>query len=123
MSHDGCEEVAWKGKAFPYLMHHPNFHTTENYGSAKQSGEEIVQAVGARGGGSRRLCGPHNPHNSSLAHPPLPSAASPTGGHGGHGSYGHGHSSAQSHSHSSAAPSSDTMARVSGAAGARARRC
>mmetsp|Transcript_13752 Transcript_13752/g.29583 ORF Transcript_13752/g.29583 Transcript_13752/m.29583 type:complete len:409 (-) Transcript_13752:535-1761(-) len=35
MSHDGCLEVAWKGKAFPYLMHHPNFHQTENYGSAK----------------------------------------------------------------------------------------
>jgi hypothetical protein len=35
MAHDGCKEVAWKGQAFPYLMHHPNkFHQTENYGSA-----------------------------------------------------------------------------------------
>lgn len=24
MSLDGCLEVAWKGQAFPYLMHHPD---------------------------------------------------------------------------------------------------
>lgn len=36
MSHDGCHEVAWRGKAFPYLMHHPNFHATENYGSLRE---------------------------------------------------------------------------------------
>lgn len=36
MSHDGCEEVKWKGQAFSYLMHHPNkFHQTENYGSSR----------------------------------------------------------------------------------------
>jgi alcohol dehydrogenase (NADP+) len=38
MAHDGCEEVAWKGQAFPYLMHHPGFNRTENYGSARASG-------------------------------------------------------------------------------------
>lgn len=36
MSHDGCEEVTWKGNPFPYLMHHSRFHSTENYGSARQ---------------------------------------------------------------------------------------
>ncbi|PNW77353.1 hypothetical protein CHLRE_10g432900v5 [Chlamydomonas reinhardtii] len=35
MSHDGCHEVAWKGRAFPYLMHHSGFHSTENYGSLR----------------------------------------------------------------------------------------
>jgi hypothetical protein len=35
MSHDGCEEVTWKGQAFPYLMHHPKFLKTESYGSAR----------------------------------------------------------------------------------------
>lgn len=51
MSHDGCHEVAWKGQAFSYLMHHPGFHKTENYGSHKADGE----AAGA----CRDLHGPH----------------------------------------------------------------
>lgn len=38
MAHDGSIEVAWKGRAFPYLLHHPNsFLQTENYGSARQT--------------------------------------------------------------------------------------
>jgi hypothetical protein len=37
MSHDGCEEVTWKGQAFSYLMHHPKFLKTENYGSAREA--------------------------------------------------------------------------------------
>lgn len=41
MSHDGCHEVAWKGKAFPFLLHHPNaFLQTENYGSARQQQQQ-----------------------------------------------------------------------------------
>ncbi|GFR45609.1 hypothetical protein Agub_g7006 [Astrephomene gubernaculifera] len=39
MSHDGCHEVAWKGKAFSYLMHHHGFHSTENYGSVRKEGQ------------------------------------------------------------------------------------
>ncbi|PNH07410.1 Catalase isozyme 2, partial [Tetrabaena socialis] len=37
MAHDGSYEVAWKGQAFSYLMHHPKFHQTENYGSAREA--------------------------------------------------------------------------------------
>jgi hypothetical protein len=29
MSSDGCMEVAWKGQAFPYLMHHPSHPESE----------------------------------------------------------------------------------------------
>lgn len=45
MANDGSLEVAWKGQAFPYLMHHPSgFMKTENYGSAKPSkGEYSMQ--------------------------------------------------------------------------------
>nr|QKY15097.1 NADPH-dependent aldo-keto reductase, chloroplastic isoform X2 (AKRC) [Polytomella parva] len=35
MSHDGCIEVAWKGQAFSYLLHHSGFHKTENYGTKR----------------------------------------------------------------------------------------
>lgn len=37
MAQDGSIEVAWKGQAFPYLIHHPNGLQTENYGSARES--------------------------------------------------------------------------------------
>ncbi|GLC37300.1 hypothetical protein PLESTB_001138800 [Pleodorina starrii] len=59
MSHDGCHEVAWKGKAFPYLMHHPNFHSTENYGSMRE-------AAGASAGHSQA-------HGHGYGRQPLPS--------------------------------------------------
>ncbi|GLI59279.1 hypothetical protein VaNZ11_001128 [Volvox africanus] len=56
MSHDGCHEVAWKGKAFPYLMHHPNFHSTENYGSARQAtGVSAAADSHGHGGGRQAL--------------------------------------------------------------------
>jgi diketogulonate reductase-like aldo/keto reductase len=45
MSHDGCEEVAWKGQAFPYLMHHPRQDTNDSYG------KERARAAAAGGGG------------------------------------------------------------------------
>ncbi|EFJ45425.1 hypothetical protein VOLCADRAFT_94271 [Volvox carteri f. nagariensis] len=45
MSHDGCHEVAWKGKAFSYLMHHPNFHSTENYGSAREAAASLMPCI------------------------------------------------------------------------------
>ena len=32
MAHDGCKEVEWVGKPFSYLLHHPGFLKTENYG-------------------------------------------------------------------------------------------
>ncbi|GIL46420.1 hypothetical protein Vafri_3418 [Volvox africanus] len=56
MSHDGCHEVAWKGKAFPYLMHHPNFHSTETYGSARQAtGASAAADNHGHGGGRQAL--------------------------------------------------------------------
>jgi hypothetical protein len=43
MAQDGSVEVAWKGQAFPYLVHHPNtFLKTENYGSARASGSHAA---------------------------------------------------------------------------------
>lgn len=35
MAQDGSYEVAWKGQAFPYLLHHQGFLRTENYGSER----------------------------------------------------------------------------------------
>lgn len=37
MASDGCDEVAWKGQAFPYLMHRPD-PRSHNYGEARNAG-------------------------------------------------------------------------------------
>eukprot|EP00892_Ulva_mutabilis_P001039 jgi/Ulvmu1/10936/UM007_0115.1 len=42
MSSDGCREVAWKGQAFPYLMHHPRSTESDSY--AKQRQREQAEA-------------------------------------------------------------------------------
>lgn len=46
MSHDGCEEVPWKGQAFPYLMHHPHPGKNDSYAQ-----ERARAAAGGGGGG------------------------------------------------------------------------
>jgi hypothetical protein len=51
VAHDGCREVEWKGQAFSYLMHHPGFNKTENYGSSKA-------AAGAGKSSYLQVCGP-----------------------------------------------------------------
>ena len=45
MASDGCHEVAWKGQAFPYLMHRPDTRS-HNYGEAKAEGSADAAFAG-----------------------------------------------------------------------------
>jgi hypothetical protein len=57
MSLDGCLEVAWKGQAFPYLMHHPkNPLQTDSYGSHRS--ERRRPRLGRPCSGARRAGAP-----------------------------------------------------------------
>jgi hypothetical protein len=44
MASDGCDEVAWKGQSFPYLMHRPD-NRAHNYGEvrAEQGAPKFAQ--------------------------------------------------------------------------------
>jgi diketogulonate reductase-like aldo/keto reductase len=57
MSHDGCEEVSWKGQAFPYLMHHPRPGKNDSYGKARAA------AAAAGGNGHGAAPGHHSSSN------------------------------------------------------------
>lgn len=70
MAQDGSIEVAWKGQAFSYLMHHPGFNKTENYGSAGGHGHSSGGGYGAA---------PAAAHGGGYGG---------GGGHGGGGGYG-----------------------------------
>jgi hypothetical protein len=79
--------VEWKGQAFSYLMHHPGFNKTENYGSSKA-------AAGAKNLSCCRVCGPEqHSHLRFSAHTKgcQTDFQAAAGGHG-HAS-DHGHSS------------------------------
>lgn len=47
MANDGCDEVAWKGQAFPYLMHRPD-PRSHSYGDARAApGSPLFSAANA----------------------------------------------------------------------------
>lgn len=56
MASDGCDEVAWKGRAFPYLLHHPGGVTTENYGTARLAAQQAPAGGHAHGRSHTASC-------------------------------------------------------------------